>query len=278
MTVTGGTASSLYFAVVGDTRPPNPDETSSYPTTIITKIYSDIAALSPAPLFVVATGDYMFVNPGSGQAAPQLAFYMGARKQFSGTLFPAMGNHECTGATDSNCASSPTENYNAFMTTMLGPIGQTKPYYVINVTSSTAGAWTAKFVFIAANAWDSTQSAWLDTTLAQTTTYTFIIRHEEASASPAGPGQAPSETIMAKHPYTLAIVGHSHTYGHYSDAPKEALFGNGGAPLTGSADYGYGVFLQRADGTIQVDDIDYMTGNFDPKFRFAVHPDGTPAP
>src|SRR5207245_2657438 len=37
----GGTVSSLYFAVVGDTRPGNIDATSSYPTAIITKIYQD---------------------------------------------------------------------------------------------------------------------------------------------------------------------------------------------------------------------------------------------
>src|SRR5947209_4916787 len=39
----GGSVSSLYFAVVGDTRPPNPDDTARYPTLIIDKIYSDIA-------------------------------------------------------------------------------------------------------------------------------------------------------------------------------------------------------------------------------------------
>lgn len=83
---------------------------------------------------------------------------------------------------------------------------------------------------------------------------------------------------MANHPYTLAIVGHTHSYGHYSDSPKEMLVGNGGAPPTGSKDYGFGVVLQRADGTLQADVLDYQTLNFDPQFRFAVHPDGSPAP
>ena len=272
----GGSASRLYFGIVGDTRPPNPDETANYPTAIITKIYSDIAALSPQPLFVVGTGDYMFANPGNGQAAPQLSFYMGARKQFGGTFYPAMGNHECTGATASNCASSPTENMKAFLSTMLGPISQTQPYYVINVTA-TDNSWTAKFVFIAANAWDSTQSSWLTTTLSQATTYTFVVRHEPAEANTA-PGVTPSDSIIASHPYTLLITGHTHTYGHYSSTPKAIVIGNGGAPITGSADYGFGLVLQRSDGTLQVDVIDYMSNLFDPGFRFAVRADGSSAP
>jgi hypothetical protein len=272
----GGSASRLFFGVVGDTRPPNPDETSSYPTAIITKIYSDIAALSPQPLFVVGTGDYMFTTPGKGTAAPQLSLYMGARKQFSGPLYPAMGNHECTGATASNCATSATENLNAFLSTMLAPIAQTKPYYSLNV-NATDNSWTAKFVFIAANAWDSTQASWLTTTLSTTTTYTFVIRHEATEANTA-PGVTPSDTIVAAHPYTLMINGHTHTYAHYSDAPKVIIVGNGGAPITGSADYGFGLVLQRADGTLQIDMIDYMSNLFDPSFRFAIHPDGSSAP
>ena len=276
VTKTGGTASRLYFAIVGDTRPPDYDRTDEYPTTIINKIYADIAGLSPMPLFAVTTGDYMFATPGNGQAAPQLNLYLNAQAQFKNIAFPAMGNHECTGATDSNCATKATENSTAFMTQMLGPIGQTKPYYAINVNASD-NSWTAKFVFIAANSWDSAQSSWLDSTLSQSTTYTFIIRHEPANANTA-PGVTPSEAIIGSHPYTMKIVGHSHTYGHYSDTPHEMLVGNGGAPLSGSKDYGFGIVLQRADGTIQCDVLDYASKNFDPKFRYAVHPDGTPAP
>ncbi len=274
--VNGGTASRLYFAVVGDTRPPNPDETSAYPTAIITKIYSDIAGLAPQPLFVVTTGDYMFATPGHGTAGPQLSIYLTAQQQFKGTAFAGMGNHECTGATASNCATSPTENFNVFMSQMLAPLGVSKPYYVVNV-NATDNSWTSKLVFVAANAWDSTQASWLDSTLSQNTTYTFVIRHEPADANTA-PGVDPSEAILAKHPYTLVLVGHTHTYGHYSDQPKEMLVGNGGAPPTGSKDYGFGIILQRADGTIQADVLDYQTLGYDAQFRFAVHPDGSPAP
>lgn len=270
--------SSLLFAVVGDTRPPNVDDTSGYPTAIATKIFQDMNSMSPKPLFGVSTGDYMYVTPGSGNAAPQVNLYITARGGFSNVMFPAMGNHECTGYTDSNCGSGNsdgvTENYTTFMTQMLQPLGQTNPYYSININSS-SGAWTAKFVFIAANAWTSAQSSWLTSTLAQATTYTFIMRHEAASANTA-PGVTPSEAIMAKYPYTLAIVGHTHDY--EKSGAKEVIFGNGGAPLSGSANYGFGVVTQRSDGTIQVDDYDYQTMQPDTSFRFALNPDGTAAP
>jgi hypothetical protein len=80
---------------------------------------------------------------------------------------------------------------------------------------------------------------------------------------------------MAKHPYTLAIVGHTHTYGR--TGPRQVTIGNGGAPLTGGATFGFGLVQQRADGAIQVDMIDSATGHADTGFRFALHADGSPA-
>jgi hypothetical protein len=267
----GGTESTLYFAIIGDTRPAVIDDTSGYPTTVITKIWSDVDSLSPMPPFVVTTGDYMFASTSGTQQAPQLKLYTGARAKYSGVDFPAMGNHECTGATASNCASSTSTNMSEFMSQLLGPISKTKPYYSINVNSPT-NAWTAKLVFVAANAWDSTQASWLSSTLAQSTTYTFIIRHESATASTA-PGVSPSEQIMKSYSYTLSIVGHAHTYSHPST--KEVLFGNGGAPLT-SGNYGFGLITQRSDGAIMVDSYDYSTMKADSSFHFVVKPDGTP--
>jgi hypothetical protein len=274
----GGSLSRLFFAVAGDTRPANVDDTSGYPSAIIGKIYSDIQALNPRPAFVVSSGDYMFASTSGTQAAPQLDLYMKARDQFSGPVFPAMGNHECTGYTDSNCGTGAkdgvTKNYTAFVTQMLGPISKSEPYYAINIDAIDK-SWTAKFVFVAANAWSTAQSSWLTTTLSQNTTYTFIVRHESHDANTA-PGVTPSEQIMAKHPYTLAIVGHTHTYEHFTT--REVIMGNGGAPLTGSKNYGFGLFSQRADGAIAVDMVDYSTGATDTGFRFAVKPDGTLAP
>jgi hypothetical protein len=271
----GGTASRLYFAVVGDTRPAVIDDTKSYPTAIIDKIYSDIAAYSPRPAFVVSTGDYLFASPFGTQATPQLDMYLAARAKYPGMAFPAIGNHECTGAVASNCGPGTTDgvtnNYSAFMSKMLAPIGKTLPYYSIEI-DAVDKSWTSKLVFVAGNAWTAAQATWLETTLSKPTTYTFIVRHEPAAATTA-PGVSPSEPIMAAHPYTLALVGHTHTYG--KTGARQVTIGNGGAPLTGSANYGFALVQQRSDGAIQVDMIDYSTGAFDPAFRFAVKADGS---
>jgi hypothetical protein len=277
----GGTESNLFFAIVGDTRPATEDDTAHYPTAIISKIFSDLSSLKTVPPFVVSTGDYQFSNPYGNEAAAQLALYLKAKGNYPGVQFPAMGNHECTGGTSSNCGTGNTNgitnNYSEFISQLLGPIQKTKPYYVVNVNAPN-NAWTAKFVFIAANAWDSTQASWLDSTLAQSTTYTFVVRHEPASATTA-PGVGPSETIMKKHPYTLAIVGHSHEYYHskYSN-PKEVVIGNGGAPLATNQNYGYGIVAQRSDGSLAVDMYDYQTNAAVTSFHFAVKPDGSAAP
>jgi hypothetical protein len=277
---TGGNESVLYFAVVGDTRPATEDDTAHYPTAIIGKIFTDLSGVKPQPPFVVSTGDYQFSNPYGSEAANQLKLYLQARGPYTGVQFPAMGNHECTGGTASNCGNGNTNgltnNYNEFMSQMLGPIQQTSPYYTINITA-TDNSWTAKFVFVAANAWDATQSSWLDGELAKPTTYTFVVRHESASANTA-PGVDPSEAIMANHPYTLSIVGHSHEYQHSKYRPREVIIGNGGAPLALNQNYGYGIVAQRTDGSLQVDMFDYQTQQPDTSFRFAVKADGSPAP
>jgi hypothetical protein len=275
----GGTSSRIYFAVVGDTRPGGIDDTKGYPTAIIDKIYTDLEGLSPRPPFVVSTGDYMFAAASGTQASPQLDLYLGARAKYSGTTFPALGNHECTGATASNCgagtANGITTNYTAFLQKMLGPIGKTDPYYAVHV-DAVDGSWTSKMVFVAANAWSTAQAAWLDTELAKPTTYTFLVRHESHSVTQA-PGVGPAEQIMAKYPYTLSFVGHTHTYEHFGSS-REVIIGNGGAPVTGSKNYGFAIAQQRPDKAIQVDMLDYSTLAADTSFRFAVKADGSIAP
>ena len=274
----GGTVSRLFFAVVGDTRPPVINDTKAYPTAVITQIYGDLESSTPRPSFAVSTGDYLFSSANGTQAAPQLDLYQAARAKYSGVVFAAMGNHECTGAVTSNCgagnADGVTANYSAFLAKVLAPLGKTAPSYVVNVNAADA-SWTSKLVFVAGNAWFPSDNAWLDGVLSQPTTYTFIVRHEPKAASQA-PGAHDSEISMAKHPYTLAIVGHTHTYGRTGQ--KQVTIGNGGAPLTGGVNYGYGLLQQRADGAIQVDMVDYASGQLDLGFRFAVHPDGSSAP
>jgi hypothetical protein len=264
---------------VGDTRPAAVDDTGGYPADVVTTIYAGIRALDPRPAMVLSTGDYVFASTpprgGESQAGPQLDIYLQARAQFPGPLFPALGNHECTGATSSNCgagaADGVTANYSAFLEKMLAPIGKAKPYYAVDVAASDA-KWTAKFVFVAANAWSTDQEAWLEGSLSKPSTYTFVVRHEPASATTA-PGVIPSEAVMARHPYTLAIVGHVHTYAHDPETPREVLVGNGGAPLS-SKDYGFAVLSQRDDGAIEVDMIHWKTLSADRSFHFAVSPDG----
>jgi hypothetical protein len=286
----GGSASRLYFAVVGDTRPPTENDTQSYPSAIITRIYARIESLSPRPLFAISTGDYLFAAPWGTDGATQLDLYLAARSRYSGTLFPAMGNHECTGFTSSNCGiGNPdglTNNFTAFVSKLLAPIRQARPYYEIDITFDHAavggravaaadGTWTAKLLFVAANAWNASQAAWLERALSRPTTYTFLVRHEGAKADTA-PGVSPSETILRKYPYTLAIVGHSHTYER--TGPREVLVGNGGAPLSGSRNYGFALVSQSSDGSVAVDMIDYGSGLADANFHFALHADGSPAP
>ena len=273
----GGALSRLYFAVVGDTRPATQDDTANYPTAIITKIFSDVQALTPRPPFAISTGDYMFASPDAGEGSAQLDLYLGARANYTGAVFATMGNHECTGATKSNCGEAGidgiTNNYTAFLTQVLAPQGQSLPYYEIDVSASDA-SWTSKFLFVPGNAWSTDVGTWLDAAMSRATTYTFLVRHEGTDADTA-PGVTPAEAIMANHPYTLSIVGHDHIY--TKSGPQEVTFGNGGAPPTGPSDYGYGIVSQRADGSLAVDAIDYQTGLADSTFHFAVNADGSAA-
>ena len=272
---TGGTVDTLRFAIVGDTRPASIDDTGGYPSAVIQKIWQDVEAHSPRPAFAVTTGDYMFAKPYGAQAAPQLDLYLAARAAFTNIVFPTMGNHECTGGTASNCgqgtANGITNNYTTFLSKMLTPIGQSLPYYSIHVNGP-GNAWTAKFVFVAANAWTSAQSSWLDAELGKATTYTFVVRHEGSIATTA-PGVTPSAQIMANHPYTLLLAGHTHTFAYYP-SEKQLITGNGGAPLTGGINYGYVIGEQRADGAIVFKEYDYSTNAG--QQTIVVKADGTP--
>jgi hypothetical protein len=262
---------------VGDTRPAAPDDTAGYPTEVIAKIFAGMEALTPRPSFALSTGDYQYASRLGEEAGKQLDLYVTARSAYGGTLFPVMGNHECTGLTASNCgagtADGVTRSYEAFVARLLTPIGRTKPFYEVDVEADD-GSWTSKFLFVAANAWTADQGRWLDGALGRATTYTFVVRHEGADATTA-PGVVPSEAILASHAYTLAICGHAHTYEH--SRPRELIVGNGGAPLSRSAKgYGFAVLGQQRDGTIAVDMIDYASGRSDPEFHFALSAQGAP--
>jgi len=265
----------LSFGIIGDTRPAVVNDTAGYPTAIVTQIFTDLEAEAPHLGFAIGTGDYQFSSSTGTQTGPQLDLYLQARSHFTSPEYPTMGNHECTGATASNCGAGTTNGitgiFSTFTSKILTPLGLHNPYYSLLVTA-TDNSWTAKVVFVAANAWTSAQSTWLTSVLAQPTTYTFIVRHESSTANTA-PGVKPSGTIIAAHPYTMLIVGHDHTYKHLSQ--KEVLVGNGGAPLTTGSSYGYGVVRRRTDGAIQFMFYNYQTHAV--LDTFAVNADGSPA-
>ena len=260
-----GALPTLSFAIVGDTRPANEDDVAGYPTAIITKIWQDVAAANPA--FAVTTGNYMFASPTHkpSTAEAQLKLYVSAQSNFKGPVYHAMGNDECTGANNSNCgAGNPdglTPNYQAFMSKLVRPEGHGRPYHVMHFHDP-YNVWTAKFVIIAGNAWDAAQAAWLNRVLAEPTTYTFIVRNpstvDNMAPCLAGKGSSNADTIISKHPFTLLIVGHTHTYAYYA-SEKQLIVGNGGAPLAGSVNYGYVIGTRQPNGTLKFTAYDYST-------------------
>jgi glycine/D-amino acid oxidase-like deaminating enzyme len=149
-----------------------------------------------------------------------------------------------------------TTNYEQYMTRMVTPLGFQAPWFDAYFQAAD-GTWTAKLVVVAANAWNADQAAWLDRALSVPSTYTFVVRHESNDADTA-PGVMPSAAIIAKHPLTLLLVGHTHTYEH-RPAEREVIIGNGGAPLTSGFGYGYAIVARRDDGAIELDAYDYMT-------------------
>lgn len=253
----GGQVPRFIFAILGDTRPPASNDTAHYPTARVTKIFDEIQALNPRPQFVVATGDYMFASPSGNQGRPQMDLYLSARNHFTGPLFGSLGNHECSGGVAANCAppAASNNNFKAWMDGVVRPLGKTLPYYEVPFRD-TNGGWTAKLLIVACNAWSPAQKTWLTNALARRTDYTFIARHEPMGST------APCNVemdAMLRAPgtrYTMLLVGHVHNYSH---SGKQLLEGVGGAPLTGSANFGFATVEQRLDGGVRVRQYDSTT-------------------
>ncbi len=261
-------ASILSFAVFGDSRPPNQNDTAGYPSTVISSIFSN--AQASGAQFVVGTGDYMYATTQSAVDA-QVALFMQAQASFTaGPVYHTMGNHECTGYTDSNCPlGTETPNVKAFMSKFV-PAGVTTPYYRID-KDTTLGK--VKFLFVAANAWSTAQDSWLKTQLADLTPYTFVVRHEP-SDDPTAPGVTPSDALLNAAPFTLELLGHSHEYRKLDS--QHVISGNGGAPLSGHGSFGFLMIDLRADGTVSVSEIDASTGM--PKDNYRITAVGRAAP
>jgi hypothetical protein len=272
---TGGRVNRLYFAAVGDTRPAIINDTQHYPSDVIGGIYTSLGALSPLPEFAIATGDYVYASTTHAEAAAQLALYTDARRSFPSPLWAVLGNHECTGFTSSHCGSGNpdgfTANYNAYVNALLTPAGETSPWFERRV-DAIDHSWTAKFLFLAPNAWSATQKSWFQNALAQPTTYTFIVQHEPAATGTSAPGVPDINDLLRGASVTLSIVGHTHTW-RKTEGAAEVIVGNGGAPLEGTSHYGYTLFTQRDDGAIVVTAYDSTTNT---SFAsFVVNADGT---
>ena len=245
----GGTVDRLAFAVFGDVRPANANDDAGYPTTIIDGIMTK-AATTPSE-FAIGTGDYMFANVASS-VTNQMNDLLAAEHMYPKQIFHALGNHECTGYTASNCPNgTETPNVRAFMMQLV-PFAQ-HPYYSVDIQTN---AGTAKFVFVAANAWDQTQSDWLTQELGRATQYTFVIRHEPIGNTECQ-GAIASDPIIAAHPLTIGIYGHSHEYRHV-DA-NHVISGNAGAPIS-YGQYGFLYVQQRLDGNVAVTEYRSDTG------------------
>jgi hypothetical protein len=293
--------SNLVFGAFGDVRPANPNDTASYPDTILSAIFAGMQ--SKGIVVAVDAGDHCFqssTSSGSYCHTQFVSHFMAdMTANYAGKLLPTLGNHEACGtdaATTGNCTSWSSGLIHDYLTDIVLPAtGQSSfPYYSVVLY----GSWgTAKFVHVAANAWTTGQSTWLTNTLAVPTTYTFVLRHEPANANTA-PGVTPSEAIYAPHvsngTLTLAITGHTHLvqlpggtapYGdeYGSTQPYEVIIGNAGAPLDAGPYYGFAVLQRRlSDGAIVVQAYESISsdgttslGNAaDTNFRFAVNANG----
>lgn len=253
----GGQVPRFIFAILGDTRPPANNDTAHYPTARVTRIFDQIQALNPRPQFVVATGDYMFASATGSQGKPQMDLYMAARRHYQGPLFASLGNHECQGGVAGNCAPAPStnNNYKAWFDAVIKPLGRTLPYYEVPF-SDTNGRWKAKLLIVACNAWSATQKNWLQTALGRRTDYTFVARHEPMGSTAPCNSEMDAMLRASGTRYTMLLVGHVHNYTH---SGKQLVEGVGGAPLTGSANFGFATVEQRLDGGVRVRQYDSTT-------------------
>jgi len=264
----GGTVSRLRFAVFGDARPPSPNDTANYPAAVVASVMSGIASLGPQ--FVVGTGDYMFADDDTAVSA-QVGMLLAAEASVTVPFFHGLGNHECTGASASNCPNGDeTPNMRAFRS-MLAP-GRAAPYYDFTVHT---GLGDAHFVITAPNAWGPAEQQWLQQALGQPARYTIVAAHEPAGEREA-PGSVPIEdAIAARGGVTLRLYGHTHEYRRL--APNAVINGNAGAPLSSRrGTYGFALVEQRDDGNLVVTAYDVGTPPM-VHDSFVLAPDGTPS-
>ena len=279
VTSTGGSVERLFFSMTGDTRPPLCDlffagKGYDYPTATVTKIAQQMEGRQPQ--FAIDLGDHMFVCfGGATEAKAQMDAYQSALASFHAPLFMTMGNHECLfaiGGTLDDCgANNPTDPAYTTFLTALAPTSS-KPYYFRDVQTVMG---LVRFVFIADDAWDTTQADWLQQTLTAADTqanYTIVAQHHSLGSSNTGNYPAIVALIKA-HKYALHLTAHDHLYLHDlagDPTGRTVVVGTGG-----SADatmQGYATVVQGVDGRLYFTMYDSATNL--PADSFSVGPNG----
>lgn len=255
--VTGGSVDRLSFAVTGDTRPPLCDlvllgRGQDYPTAAVTTIATQMNARGVQ--LGLDLGDHVFVClGGAGEAEAQMNDYLRAISVFKAPFFLSMGNHECAFALGGGLGDCGADNpkdgvYTTFLKA-LAPISA-KPYYAVDVATSLG---LARFVFVADDAWNDAQAAWLETTLAEADAkarYTIVLRHHNLAQSKSG-HYAAIVALVNAHKYALHLTAHVHTYQHdVAEDPsgRTAIVGTGGS--SNATMQGYATVVQGLDARL----------------------------
>ena len=249
----GGTVDRLWFATTGDTRPSSCNDTEGYPKAAIAQIAQAMKALRVQ--FAVDLGDHMYICSDTGAlsmaqldsaAQAQMGFYQGAVAQGPKAWWMTMGNHECDAAYALRRPCIVGGPHDPNFAAYLSALGRPQPYYFNDVQTS---AGLARFVVVADDSWDATQSAWLSSTLTDADArarYTIVARHHPVTGTRSGPSEVLS--ILRQHKYTLILTAHNHDYQHDTGSwgGRSAVVGLGGA----GGLWGFGTVLQNTDGTL----------------------------
>ena len=242
----GGTVQRLWFALTGDTRPGECDDTQHYPAPVIDQIARSMKALHVQ--FGLDLGDHMFVCNGSASEAKiQMGEYMGALAGGPQTFWMTMGNHECGHLREWGVCLpglGADANYDVYMSALKRPL----PWYFTDVKTSQE---LDRFVFVADDAWCREQADWLEATLTDADTharYTIISRHHPMDGSRMG--RHPVVQAILRHKYSLLLTAHLHTYRHDPDSlgGRAVIVGVGGGPSDSPP--GFATVLQNKDGTL----------------------------
>jgi hypothetical protein len=263
VSLAGGTVDRLFFGYTGDTRPSA--TSTSYPSqlqSVINNIYTQMGTRGVE--FALDGGDHMEAST-STEASTQMGNYITAIGKLGKPVFMTMGNHECSKSFTTDCGGGEVNTDTkgaAFMSALKSTIGATEPYYRFDVNTNSG---KAVFIVIADDAWDSTQSTWLDAQLTDADTnakYTFVSKHHPDGNTDQAVFQTIYNTVTS-HKYTLFMTGHSHEYKQQWTDSRAVVMGLGGAPFDNPKQMWWGYFtaMQCSDDNIYVTVYDESTGN-----------------